>query len=90
MSCPKCGCRIVAKLGRGRSMLICADCSHPLDTNPDPAQRRRTLLAVLSMAGILAVGSTVLLLDSIHDSLHHQHGYSLEADAETEASGEAE
>ena len=68
MSCSKCGCRIVSKLGRSKGLLICADCGHPVQTLLDPAKGRRTALAAVSLAGIMLVGSSVLILDSIHDS----------------------
>jgi hypothetical protein len=29
MSCTKCGCRMVTKVGRTSTMLICSDCGHP-------------------------------------------------------------
>lgn len=68
--CSRCGCRLVSKLGRGKGMLICADCGHPQATLVDPSKRRNTALAAFSLIGILFVGTSVLLLDSIHDTLH--------------------
>ena len=48
-------------------MLICADCGHPQAKLVDPAKRRNTALAALSLIGIVAVGASVLVLDSLHD-----------------------
>ena len=50
-------------------MLICADCGYPQATLVDPAKRRNLALAAFSLIGILMVGTSVLMLDSIHDSL---------------------
>jgi hypothetical protein len=50
-------------------MLICADCGHPLSSLVDPAKRRNTALAAFSLIGILMVGSSVLMLDSLHENL---------------------
>jgi len=69
LPCSRCGCRVVSKLGRGKGMLICADCGHPQANMVDPARRRNTALAAFSLIGILMVGTSVLMLDSIHDSL---------------------
>jgi hypothetical protein len=67
-------------------MLICADCGHPLSSLVDPAKRRNTALAAFSLIGILLVGTSVLLLDSMHDNLH-QDGIPMES-AESERSAE--
>ena len=49
--------------------MICADCGHPLSTLVDPAKRRNTAMAAFSLIGILMVGTSVLMLDSMHDQL---------------------
>jgi hypothetical protein len=66
-------------------MLICADCGHPLSSLVDPAKRRNTALAAFSLIGILMVGSSVLMLDSLHENLR-QDGVPAES-AESERSG---
>jgi hypothetical protein len=66
-------------------MLICADCGHPLSTLVDPAKRRNTALAAFSLIGIVMVGISVMVLDSLHDQLGQE---SLPAESsESERSG---
>jgi hypothetical protein len=67
-------------------MLICADCGHPLSSLVDPAKRRNTALAAFSLIGILMVGSSVLMLDSLHENLR-QDGVLPAESAESERSG---
>ena len=56
MACPKCGCRLLTKVGRSKTMLICSDCSHPREPCFDqPAFQWRqlsTLMLVLIVAGV--------------------------------------
>lgn len=56
MSCPKCGCRLLTKVGRSKKMLICSDCSHSREPSCDqlPLQWRQlsTLMFVLMVAGV--------------------------------------
>lgn len=66
--CSRCGCRIVSKLGRGKGLLICADCGHPLPNLVDPNKRRNTVLAAFSLIAMLMVGTSVLVLDSQRSS----------------------
>jgi len=66
--------------------LICADCGHPLSSLVDPAKRRNTALAAFSLIGILMVGSSVLMLDSLHENLR-QDGVLPAESAESERSG---
>lgn len=68
-------------------MLICADCGHPLSTLVDPAKRRNTALAAFSLIGILMVGTSVMLLDSLHDQLG-QEGLPAESSGSERSGGE--
>lgn len=56
MACPKCGCRLLTKVGHSKKMLICSDCSHPLEPSFDQlaSQWRQlsTLMFVLMVAGV--------------------------------------
>jgi len=56
MACPKCGCRLLTKVGRSKKMLICSDCSNPLEQSSDQlaSQWRHlsTLMVVLMVAGV--------------------------------------
>lgn len=65
--------------------MICADCGHPLSTLVDPAKRRNTALAAFSLIGILMVGTSVLMLDSMHANLRQDR-----LPAEAAESAEAE
>jgi hypothetical protein len=56
MACPKCGCRLLTKVGRSKKMLICSDCSHPRDPSFDRLafqwRQLSTLIFVLLVAGV--------------------------------------
>ena len=69
MSCMKCGCRMVTKVGRTNTMLICSDCGHP---HAEKAQPHRVKLQHLSTAAFLAavtVLAVAVLRGSISGSL---------------------
>ncbi len=51
MSCTKCGCHLVTKVGRTNTMLICSDCAHP---RAEKAQPHRVKLQRLATAAFLA------------------------------------
>lgn len=85
--CSRCGCRLVSKLGRGKSLLICADCGHPLTSLVDPVKRRNTALAAFSLVGMVMVGSGVLMLDSIHNNMR-QEGLPAESSDSEDLSGD--
>jgi hypothetical protein len=56
MACPKCGCRLLTKVGRSKQMLICSDCSHPREPSFDQLafqwRQLSTLMLVLMVAGV--------------------------------------
>ena len=56
MACPKCGCRLLTKVGRAKQMLICSDCSHPLEPSSDQLAslwgQLSTFMFVLMVAGV--------------------------------------
>ena len=56
MACPKCGCRLLTKVGRSKKMLICSDCSHPLEPSSDQLaslwRQLSTFMFVLMVAGV--------------------------------------
>ena len=64
MAYPKCGCRLLTKVGRSKTMLICSDCSYPREPSFEQQtfQWRQlfTLMLVLMVAGV-AVYPTVVL-----------------------------
>ena len=66
MACPRCGCRMVSKLGQGsQTQLICCDCGLRLDRRgpTGAASRRAQMITVvlLLMFGATAIG--LMLLD---------------------------
>ncbi|MCS5698187.1 hypothetical protein NZK32_03920 [Cyanobium sp. FGCU-52] len=62
MACPKCGCRMVAKVGSGSSArLVCTDCGRPVDATLLAEERGRRLRAALFLA-LLALGGALLFL----------------------------
>ena len=77
----------MSKLGRGKSLLICADCGHPLTSLADPVKRRNTALAAFSLIGVVIVGSSVLMLDSLHNNMR-QDGLPAESSESERAGGE--
>ena len=74
MACPRCGCRMVTKVGRGRNgRLICSDCALEqvqLEAKIRPASRRSQLLTItlISLFGLTAAG-LVTLTDHHNPSL---------------------
>ena len=65
MTCPKCGCRMVTKVGRSTKMLICSDCGHPRAQEPAPAGRTRGW--VLTALFLAALGSSTLAIARLSD-----------------------
>jgi len=67
MACPKCGCRLLTKVGRSKTMLICSDCGHP---HPPALAGEifqwRQLSTVLLLG---AVAGVALALSLLSDSL---------------------
>jgi hypothetical protein len=70
MACPKCGCRMLTKVGRAKTMLICSDCGHPHDPALDkPGSNWRQLSSVLLLVLISGAALTLSLLSDfvVHD-----------------------
>ena len=63
MACPKCGCRLLTKVGRSRTMLICSDCGHPqkpaLEKPGSSWRQLSTVLLLLLISGV-ALGLSLL------------------------------
>ena len=57
MSCTKCGCRMVTKVGRTNTMLICSDCGHPRAEKALPRHTKRKRIATAAFLAVL-VGLT--------------------------------
>jgi hypothetical protein len=67
MACPKCGCRLLTKVGRSKTMRICSDCGHPrLPTPESEVVLWRQLSSVLLLG---AVATVALALSLLSDSL---------------------
>ena len=54
MSCTKCGCRMVTKVGRTNTMLICSDCGHPRAEKALPRHTKRKRIATAAFLAALA------------------------------------
>ena len=65
MSCRKCGGRMVTKVGRTNTMLICSDCGHP---RADKAQPHLVKLQHVATAAFLAA-VTVLAITVLRVSI---------------------
>ena len=65
MSCTKCGGRMVTKVGRTNTMLICSDCGHP---RADKAQAHRVKLQHVATTAFLAA-VTVLVIAVLRVSI---------------------
>lgn len=63
MACPKCGCRLLTKVGRSKTMLICADCGNPQAPSPEMGRLQwRQLTSVALLLGIAAVATALSFL----------------------------
>lgn len=63
MACPKCGCRLLTKVGRSKTMLICADCGHPQDPSLEVGGFQWSQLSsVALLLGIAAVATALSFL----------------------------
>jgi hypothetical protein len=56
---------MVARQGRGTSLLICTDCGHPLDARLDSRGWRRIAAAALMIGMLALAGWAVFFLASI-------------------------
>lgn len=66
MACPKCGCRLLTKVGRSKTMLICCDCGHPHQPSLDNSGSGwRQLSTVLLLVLISGVALTLSLLSDV-------------------------
>lgn len=66
MACPKCGCRLLTKVGHSKTMLICSDCGHPHKPSLDnPGSRWHQLSTVLLLVLISGVALTLSLLSDL-------------------------
>ena len=63
MACPKCGCRLLTKVGRSRTLLICADCGHPQDPSLETGGFQWSQLSTVALLlGIAAVATALSFL----------------------------
>ena len=67
MACPKCGCRLLTKVGRSKTMLICSDCGHPQQPATEGEMFQWRQLSTLVLLG--AVAGVALALSLLSDSL---------------------
>jgi hypothetical protein len=63
MACPKCGCRLLTKVGRSKTMLICADCGHPQAPSLELGGFQWSQLSTVALLlGIAAVATALSFL----------------------------
>jgi len=63
MACPKCGCRLLTKVGRSTTLLICADCGHPQAPSLEAGGFQwGQLSSVALLLGIAAVATALSFL----------------------------
>jgi hypothetical protein len=63
MACPKCGCRLLTKVGSSRTLLICADCGHPQAPSLEAGGFQwGQLSSVALLLGIAAVATALSFL----------------------------
>ncbi|MEX0588753.1 MAG: hypothetical protein WD136_05805 [Cyanobium sp.] len=67
MACPKCGCRLITKVGRSKTMLICADCGHP--QGPSITSRGFQWNQLSSVALLLAIAAVAIALTLLSDAV---------------------
>lgn len=67
MACPKCGCRLLTKVGRSKTMLICSDCGHPQQPALEGEIFHWRQLSTVMLLG--AVAGVALALSLLSDSL---------------------
>jgi hypothetical protein len=58
---------MIAKVGRSRSMLICADCGHPREPGQEPALGMQRLVGSLVMFGLAAVAGMAFFLAQVSE-----------------------
>ncbi|MCP9808813.1 hypothetical protein KBY58_05140 [Cyanobium sp. HWJ4-Hawea] len=56
MSCSKCGCRMVTKVGVSQTLLVCTDCGHPRNEIHSQPQARQKAWAYLLMFCLVLAG----------------------------------
>ena len=66
MACPKCGCRLLTKVGRSRTMLICADCGHPSDPSLESAGFQWGQLSTVAL--LLGIAAVAMALSYLSDA----------------------
>jgi hypothetical protein len=67
MACPKCGCRLLTKVGRSKTMLICADCGHPQDPSITSGGFQWNQLS--SVALLLGIAAVAMALSFLSDAV---------------------
>lgn len=69
MACPKCGCRLVTKVGRrAEGRFVCTDCGRPVDGRRLAEAQRQRWRAALILSLLALVGTLVFVLASANDA----------------------
>jgi hypothetical protein len=87
MACRRCGCRMIAKVGRTHPMLICTDCGLPMDQRESKDLARRRLWSAITLTILATVGGAMALLAAMNDV---RTAHPLEESTERKEGGERE
>lgn len=70
VACPKCGCRMVTKVGRpAEGRFVCSDCGRPVDGLRLAQEQKRRWQAALVLSLLALGGTLVFLLASANEAL---------------------
>jgi hypothetical protein len=72
--CERCGCRMVAKVGRGTHSLVCVDCGHPANSRTYEEQSRRSWRAAIALVGFAVLTGLILSLALLQEFRHREEG----------------
>jgi len=69
VACPKCGCRLVTKVGRrAEGRFVCTDCGRPVDGQRLAEAQRQRWQAALILSLLALVGTLVFVLASANEA----------------------
>jgi hypothetical protein len=91
MACRRCGCRMIAKVGRTHPMLICTDCGLPMDQRETRALARQRLWNAITLTVMATVGGAMALLATINEARTSRpldDGWDRKEEGESDARGE--
>jgi hypothetical protein len=91
MTCRRCGCRMLTKVGRATPMLICTDCGRPVDQRETAELKRKRLWGAITLMGMAVLGAATFLLASMNEMRRAatlEGAYERQGEASGEGAGE--